>query len=172
VHVPDVSDASAAVLRDWRLCHEDARALILDLRYNEGGSRGGEMASFLTRPVLATIGSRWSVQRSVPESAGPVALMVLINKFTTSGGELLAIALREHASAVIIGEQSFGGAMGNTISHRLPGGLEIVLPQLMVTTPESWSQLENCGLVPDIVVKSHSPDAWPDPVIERALQEM
>jgi tricorn protease-like protein len=172
VHVPDVSDASAAALRDWRLCHEDARALILDLRFNEGGSRGGEMASFLTRPVLATIGSRWSVQRSVPESAGPVALMVLINKFTTSGGELLAIALREHASAVIIGEQSFGGAMGNTISHRLPGGLEVVLPQLMVTTPESWSQLENCGLVPDIVVKSHSPDAWPDPVIERALQEM
>ena len=171
LHLRDVSEDTRAQLVDWSSCHEDTRALLLDLRFNEGGSLASEIAAFLSRAVFACISTRWSVPHRVPAAAGIDRITVLVNRFTTSGGELLAAALREHSAVRIVGERSFGAAMGNANRHRLPDGSELVLPQLAIETPDSWSTIENMGVVPDVNVDWHGPELWPDPTLVVALGE-
>ena len=172
LHLADVSAATKARLVDWSFCHEETTALIADLRFNEGGSFGGEIAEFLARPVIARIRTRRSTPRSIPTASGVGPVIVLTNRFTASGGELLAQSLRDLAGALIIGEQTFGGALGNTVARRMPDGSELLLPELEIVAPTAWSRIEGCGISPDIHVAWCGRDDTLDPALTLALQSL
>src|SRR5262249_13569622 len=150
LHIPDVNERARTDVERWVWCHEAARGVVVDLRFNESGLYGGEIAEFLGRPAIPRVRPRWSGARAIPVGSGLRPIAVLTNRFTVSGGELLAETLRLLASATIIGERTFGGALGQTKRRALPDGFELLLPEIEVTAPDQWARIENHGVVPDI----------------------
>ncbi len=105
------------------------RALILDLRNNNGGLLDEAVAVselFLPRrtPVVSTESRIRSTERLRTERDPIVPLdmpmVVLVNRFTASAAEIVSGALQDHKRALVIGERSFGkGSVQNLIT--MPG---------------------------------------------------
>jgi C-terminal processing protease CtpA/Prc len=72
----------------------------------------------------------------------------------------------------VIGEQTFGGAFGNTVPHRLPDGCDLLLPEIQVVTPAEWSRIENCGYAPDVHAPWCADEQTPDKALMLALREL
>jgi C-terminal processing protease CtpA/Prc len=92
------------------------RVLVLDLRWNRGGSfdRMLRVAARFTGPVadaVRLVRSDAVRRMSIPAPReaiwrGPIT--VLVGAGTTSSGEVLAALLRRHAGATVLGERTFG----------------------------------------------------------------
>ncbi len=105
------------------------RALILDLRNNNGGLLDEAVAVselFLPRrtPVVSTESRIRATERLRTERDPIVPLdmpmVVLVNRFTASAAEIVSGALQDHKRALVIGERSFGkGSVQNLIT--MPG---------------------------------------------------
>jgi tricorn protease len=172
VHLPDVSSATRAALEDYLWSRDGVRGLVVDLRFNEGGAQGGEIAELLARQPFARMRTRWSDPYELPPASCSRALVVIVNRFTTSGGELLATALRLLTGCVILGEPTFGAGIGHTVPRSLPDGSHLLLPELQLTSPRAFTEIENRGVVPDIVAPGCLALTMPDPVIGLALDHL
>jgi len=106
--------------------------IILDLRNNPGGllnTAVGVAAVFLPQDALVTElkgriddfnkrlvaspvdylrGQRMDPLKSIPEAMKKAPLVVIVNRQTASGAELVAAALQDHRRARLIGERTFG----------------------------------------------------------------
>lgn len=105
-----------------RLKKENIEGLILDVRYNGGGSIGEalEMAGiFIEEGPLASEKMKDGKQITLKDPNrgtiydGPLALMV--NGQSASASELLAAALQDYNRAVIIGSKTYGKATGQVL---------------------------------------------------------
>jgi carboxyl-terminal processing protease len=99
------------------------QGFILDLRGNPGGllESAVEMADrFLDDGIIVTTRGRWSqADQVVARSEGTYPqfpMVVLVDRFSASGAEIVAGALRDHGRATVIGERTFGkGTVQNVI---------------------------------------------------------
>jgi len=97
--------------------------LILDLRNNPGGVLPSalETASLFLRPEqrILTIRGRAMAekQEGAPKNAAPYTfhLAVLINGKSASAAEIVAGALQDHDRALVVGEQSFGKGLVESV---------------------------------------------------------
>jgi carboxyl-terminal processing protease len=133
-----------------------AAALILDLRQNTGGlvEEAVAVASFfLGEGVVAMEENREGMVplpvRPAARFVGPV--VVLVDFFTASAGEIVAGALQD-AGAVLVGTKTFGKATVQSVSiPPLPGGWG-----LRVTTARYYTRrgrlIEGTGLQPTVAV--------------------
>lgn len=135
------------------------RALILDLRNNPGGLlvSAVEVASrFLEEgKVVVSTKSRSGkslVYKSLKSSEKylDIPMVVVINKGSASGSEIVAAALRENGRCVLLGEKSFGKASVQSVIP-LSDGSALRLTTAKYYTPEGKSIHEK-GIEPDIVV--------------------
>jgi C-terminal processing protease CtpA/Prc len=93
-----------------------AGALVLDLRYNQGGvlRRMLRIAGRFTGPVPDAVHLVDADQvrlMAIPQPSGAVwrgPITVLVGPNTTSSGEVLAALLRRHAGATVLGERTWG----------------------------------------------------------------
>jgi hypothetical protein len=91
-----------------------ARALVLDLRHNQGGvlRRMLRIAGRFTGPVPDAVHLVEGDQLlAIPQPAGAVwrgQITVLVGPNTISSGEILAALLRRHAGAAVLGERTWG----------------------------------------------------------------
>ena len=135
-----------------------AEALIVDLRGNQGGlvssiQQVGSM--FLGEDaVLARLQDARGRERDLltegeQRFAGP--MVCLVNRWTSSGSEMLAAALQENDRARIVGEGTGGKATNETL-YRLAPGLHLRLTTTALRSPlgTSW---QGEGLTPDFVVQ-------------------
>lgn len=96
---------------------KDARAFVLDLRFNPGGLLRSaiEVADmFLDSGKIVTMEGRnverqeWQATKAATLTDLP--LVVVVNQYSASASEIVSAALQDHNRAVIIGEQTFGKA--------------------------------------------------------------
>jgi carboxyl-terminal processing protease len=136
-----------------------AKALVLDLRDNPGGSPAVVQAvagRFLDGDVWVEVGkggtrtARKADSDGAPDFPRPERLVVLVNQGTAAGAEQLAAALREGAGARIIGQPTFGKASVQAIQTLKDGSLL----RLTVGTWEtpSGASVADGGLQPDEAV--------------------
>lgn len=97
------------------LSGQDARGLILDLRFNPGGMMHQAVAMvdrFVDSGViLSTVTRRRAVQEYLATPIGTmrnIKLVVLINGASASASEIVVGSLQAHDRALIVGERSFG----------------------------------------------------------------
>jgi C-terminal processing protease CtpA/Prc len=95
----------------------EARALVLDLRWNRGGSldRMLRVAARFTGPVadaVRLVGGDEVRRMPIPAPQGAAIwrgpITVLVGAATASSGEVLAAVLRRYAGATVLGERTFG----------------------------------------------------------------
>ena len=152
IHLPDASTKTAVNLERYLACQDQLAQLIVDLRYNEGGPYGVEIAELLARKPAAFIHTQWLRRCALPVGSATRFLAVLVNRFTSSGGEVIAELLRRGAGATIIGEQTFGAGVGQTLGRNLTGRMALWLPEIEFEAPPELAFIENRGVLPDIEV--------------------
>jgi carboxyl-terminal processing protease len=150
--------AFAAALDD--VSKKGARALVIDLRDNPGGSfdQAVAVASLLVPEgtVVATLKRRGGVTEPVTAKGtkspvlGNVPMTVLVDHGTSSSAELLAAALEEDRHADVIGSKTFGKWTVQQLED-LSNGWAIKYTTALFTSP-SGRAFEGTGLVPDVEV--------------------
>ena len=138
---------------------EGIEGLILDLRNNPGGLLDVAVdvtSEFLPQGKLIVYTKGRSEKQNMEfKSKGGSFLekpvIVLINKGTASGAEILSGALQDNNRAVIIGQSSFGKASVQTIIP-MKDGSALRLTTAHYYTP-SGNLISEKGIQPDIVLK-------------------
>ena len=151
--------------------------LILDLRDNLGGVLGGSVDTadvLLDQGLLICTESRPGGRRLdhlalTPDLLDGAPAVVLINKASASGAEIVASALQDHGRALVIGAKSFG-----------KGSVQSVLPlagrrALKLTTGHYFrpngGPIHATGVVPDVPVVAPDSEAWLDRALQIVKQE-
>lgn len=111
-----------------KLKKENIDGLVLDVRYNGGGSlfEAVEMAGiFIDAGPMGVLKDKSGVPVPVKDmNRGTVydgPMVLLINGSSASASEFLAAALQDHNRAIIVGSKSYGKATGQTIMPMQPG---------------------------------------------------
>lgn len=131
---------------------------ILDLRNNPGGLLDGAIEVsdlFLDGGVIvSTKGRLPEGNESYTATSGDILrgrpLAVLINGSSASASEIVAGALQDHHRATIVGTESYGKAMVQTILP-IHGGNAVKLTTSLYYTPDGKS-IQGSGISPDISV--------------------
>jgi carboxyl-terminal processing protease len=120
--VPALADATRRLLADGMT------GLILDLRFNTGGSLDAAigMSDLFLREggIVSTKGRSGPEQKAIAREEGTLPdfpMVVLVNSGSASASEIVAGALADNNRAVILGERSFGKGSVQSVL-RLPSG--------------------------------------------------
>ena len=136
---------------------EHIRGLVLDLRDNPGGRIDDAIntAQFFLNPgsKIAVMHYRTKEPKVFVASHNPVwhkPLVVLINKGTSGGAEVLAYAIRMNKRGVLIGERTYGKS---TIQSIFPLTNKFALKLTTATIqPDEGITFEGSGLTPDLSI--------------------
>ena len=136
-----------------------AKGIILDLRRNPGGylQQVFEIADFfLEEDLIILVEERYNrekIWKSRPRGISKeLPLVVLVDRFSASGSEILMGAFQDHGRATVIGEKSFGKGTVNQYAP-LPNGGALYMSIGRWYTPNK-RPIEG-GLEPDIVISSN-----------------
>lgn len=133
------------------------RGLILDMRNNPGGllSTTVDIADeFLDSGTILTERDRDGSEKSFSARKGgagiSIPIVILLNRFSASGSEVLSAALRDNDRATIVGEKSFGKGTVN-ISNSLKDGGQLYVSIARWLTPNG-TLIDGVGIRPDVPV--------------------
>jgi carboxyl-terminal processing protease len=140
------------------------RGLVLDLRNNPGGllrTTADVADDFLDGDKLILIErERDGTESQFKSHAGGVAtqipVVVILNRFSASGSEVLAAALHDNGRATLVGEKSFGKGTVN-VSNELKDGGQLYVSIAKWLTPNG-TQIDGVGIRPDIAVQLSDED--------------
>lgn len=111
-----------------QLLSEGMRGLILDLRFNGGGSLRAaiEMADLFLKSgtIVSTKGRAGQEERAVAREEGTLPdfpMVVVLNGSSASASEVVTGALADNQRAIVLGERSFGKGIVQSV-YRLPSG--------------------------------------------------
>lgn len=180
IYLYEFSQGSSRDLRRavQELLGKGARALILDLRSNNGGylhELDAIMNLLLPRglPVYRSITSRGT--QVVRTSRTPVLppqqpLVVLVNEGTASAAELLTAAVAEHQRGAVIGMKTAGAVEASTLIELSDGSaMSVTIRRL---TSGKGRRLEGTGVEPEVTLDLSADDFLQarDAQLERGAQ--
>ena len=130
--------------------------IVLDLRDNRGGLLRQAVTAadtFLPAGLVATTVGRdpdsMNVWRSTEgELAENVPLVILVDGRTASAAEILAAALADRGRAVVVGSETVGKGMVQTIDP-LPDGGELFVTWSQTLAPLGWP-MQGLGVLPQV----------------------
>lgn len=139
-----------------KLVAQGAKGLIIDLRDNPGGWVDDAEAIgdiFLDKGTLCYLQYNDGTREYYTTKAGKVnvELAVLMNENSASSSEILAGALKDRANATIVGVQSYGKGIVQTVVGLDDGaGMQMTIAQYY--TPNG-NAVHKVGITPDVVVE-------------------
>jgi len=155
------------------LGENNIQGLILDLRDNGGGEfqasitiaslfleNGQEVVS-----VADSYGNE-TVHQATGQSVD-IPLVVLVNGNSASASEILAGALQDNKRALLVGEQTFGKGLVQTI-FQLPYGGALQLTTQKYFTPNG-TDINKIGITPDYIVEAPEDDTE-DVQLQKAIE--
>lgn len=158
------------------------KGLVLDLRGNPGGVLESAVtvaddfleAGVIVRAEGRTADSRFEMRASGGDLLHAAPLVVLVDRGSASGAEIVAGALRDHGRATLMGERTFGKGSVQTVVP-LRDGLALKLTTSRYFTP-SGASIHDRGIDPDVSLPQAARTAatvrepGSDPAVRAALQ--
>jgi len=159
------------------------RGLVFDLRGNPGGvleSAVDVADDFLDNGLIVraegrAAGARFEMRASGGDLLANAPIVVLVDRGSASGSEIVAGALRDHRRATIMGQRTFGKGSVQTVIP-LSGGQALKLTTSRYFTP-SGTSIHEQGLDPDVRLDvgglnaaATRPEPAEDPAVRAALQ--
>lgn len=144
---------------------KNPKGVIIDVRSNPGGllNTTVEVADlFLERGLILVEVNKDGAERTFNARPGrddfpaQIPIVVLVDKASASGAEVMAAALRDNRRATIIGETTFGKGTVNNVRELSNGGALYVSIARWLTPLRQ--QIEGVGLKPDLVVSLSEED--------------
>ena len=172
IHLPDTASAGNRMLQKLFYSQVDKPALIIDDRYNGGGFIPDRMIEYFGRRTIVYWDRRDIESMRTPNFAhdGPKAM--LINGYSSSGGDALPYFFKDAGLGPLIGTRTWGGLIGLTGNPALVDGGTVLIPSFRLYDTEGNWAVENEGVSPDIEVLD-LPElrlAGGDPSLEKAVE--
>jgi len=130
----------------------DKQALIIDVRWNNGGFTTQLLLERLRRTLAGVFVNREGGKTTLPDGllAGPK--ITLINHYSASDGDQFPYFFREYGLGKVIGQRTWGGVRGILGPWPLRDGTTVNVPKDVLTSPAGLRIIENVGTNPDIEV--------------------
>jgi tricorn protease len=172
LHLPDTAVSGNRMLQKLFYSQASKPALIVDDRYNGGGFIPDRMIEYFSRRTLAYWARQGIDSMRTPGFAhdGPKAM--LVNGYSSSGGDALPYFFRLHGLGPLIGTRTWGGLIGLSGNPSLVDGGSVQVPTFRIYDRAGNWVVENEGVTPDIEVVD-LPErriAGGDPGVEKAVE--
>jgi tricorn protease len=171
IYVPNTSQLGHSYFKRYFFPQSYKEAVIVDERFNAGGSLADYYIDILRRPLIAYWAMRYGDDMKTPASIqGPRAM--IIDETAGSGGDLLPWMFHKFGMGPLIGQATWGGLVGTLGFPILMDGGAVTAPNLAIWTPDKGWVVENEGVPPDIEVEQTPADviAGRDPQLEKAIE--
>lgn len=147
--------------------HKDAgmKALILDLRHNQGGLLNAAYHiadAFIDEGVIvSTKGRRGDFDEEYRATEAllcpsDIPLVVLVNEFSASASEIVAGAIKDTGRGILIGQKTYGKGVVQK-RYPLPDGGSMSLTISSYYTPNGTS-IDEVGITPQVSIADEEPD--------------
>ena len=171
IHLPDTAFNGNRMLQKMFYAQSNKEALIVDDRFNGGGFIPTTMIEYLSRTHMAYWAMRDIDSMRSPAFAhdGPKAM--LMNGYSSSGGDALPYFFRQQGLGPLIGSRTWGGLIGITGGPQLVDGGAVTVCTFRIYDDNGDWVVENEGVVPDYEVFD-TPEGLKDgdPSIEKAVE--
>ena len=172
VWVPNTANLGYTYFTRYFYPQDYKDAVILDERYNGGGSVADYYIDVLQKKVIAYWNFRYGADMKTPSGSIQGPKVMLADENAGSGGDLLPWMFRKFKVGPIVGTRTWGGLIGILGFPELMDGGAITAPNIAFWDPEKGWTVENEGVPPDVEVEQTPADviAGHDPQLERAIQ--
>ena len=172
LHIPDMGPDGFAEFHRAFLTEHDRDALIVDVRYNRGGSVSQLLLSKLARRRLGYNYPRYGAPEPYPLDAPAGPMVALTNEWAGSDGDIFSHTFKLMGLGPLIGKRTWGGVIGIWPRHRLADGTITTQPEYSFAFDDVSWRVENYGTDPDIEVEIAPQDyaAGVDPQLEQAIE--
>nr|XP_061799104.1 tricorn protease homolog 1-like [Nerophis lumbriciformis] len=152
IHLPNTAGDGNRMLQKLFYGQVRKEALIIDDRYNGGGFIPDRMIEYLSRRTMSAWSRRDDSGFRTPGFAhdGPKAM--LINGYSSSGGDALPFFFRQEGLGKLIGTRTWGGLIGISGAPSLADGGTVLPPTFRIYDRNGEWVVENEGVSPDIEV--------------------
>ena len=171
VWLPNTSTSGHTYFKRYFFPQAYKDAVIVDERFNGGGSVADYYIDILRRPFIANWNMRYCSDMKTPSASIQGPKVMLIDETAGSGGDLLPWMFRKFKMGPLIGKRTWGGLVGTLGYPVLMDGGYVSAPNIGIWTEDGWV-VENAGVPPDIEVEQ-----WPkevinghDPQLEKAIE--
>jgi tricorn protease len=172
VYVPNTAGAGHTYFKRYFYPQVHKDAVIVDERFNGGGSVADYYIDILNRPYIAHWAMRYGQDLKTPFASiqGPKAM--IIDETAGSGGDLLPWMFHKFKMGPLVGKRTWGGLVGVLGFPVLMDGGSITAPNLAIFTEQDGYIVENEGVPPDIEIEQTPADviAGRDPQLEKAIE--
>jgi tricorn protease len=172
VYVPNTATLGHEYFKRYFYPQVDKEAIIVDERFNGGGSIADYYIDHLRRPFTAYWATRYGQDLKTPGGAVHGPKVMLIDETAGSGGDLLPWMFRRYQLGPLVGKRTWGGLVGILGYPVLMDGGRITAPNLAFWTVEDGFAVENEGVPPDVEVEQWPADvlAGKDPQLDKAIE--
>jgi len=171
VYVPNTSGAGHEYFKRYFFPQANRKAVIVDERFNGGGSLADYYIDILRRPHQANWNMRYGSDLKSPSASIQGPKVMIIDETAGSGGDFLPWMFRKFKVGTLVGKRTWGGLVGILGFPEFIDGGSVTAPNLAIWTNEGFV-VENVGVAPDIEVEQWPADviAGKDPQLEKAIQ--
>lgn len=171
VYVPNTSGAGHEYFKRYFFPQANRKAVIVDERFNGGGSLADYYIDILRRPHQANWNMRYGSDLKSPSASIQGPKVMIIDETAGSGGDFLPWMFRKFKVGTLVGKRTWGGLVGILGFPEFIDGGSVTAPNLAIWTNEGFV-VENVGVAPDVEVEQWPADviAGKDPQLEKAIQ--
>lgn len=172
VYVPNTAGAGHTYFKRYFYPQAHKQAVIVDERFNGGGSVADYYIDILRRPFISNWAMRYGDDLKTPTASIQGPKVMIIDEMAGSGGDLLPWMFRKFKVGTLVGQRTWGGLVGVLGFPVLMDGGSITAPNLAIWTPEDGWVVENEGVPPDVDVEQTPADviAGRDPQLDKAIE--
>jgi tricorn protease len=165
VHVPNTAvEGHHRFYEDFRPQAGVKEAMIIDDRYNGGGFIPDRMAQSLAHRPYNYWVRRGTDLYPTPDIAFTGPMTMLINGYSSSGGDAFPFYFRKLGLGPLIGKKTWGGLVGYSGTPRFVDGGGLAVPGFAFVNTDGQWDVEAVGVAPDI-------DVFDDPTLVRLERE-
>lgn len=174
IHIPDMSTEGLDMFTKMFYSQLNKKALIIDDRMNGGGNVSPIILERLSRQVYRMNMYRNGAGEPVPNEAHYGPKVCLIDKYSSSDGDLFPYGFRKLGLGKLIGKRSWGGIVGISGSKSYLDGQDLRTPFFTSYSTEGEWIIEGHGVDPDIDVDINPFDDYngKDAQLDRAIEEL
>ncbi len=152
VYIPDTAGGGFSNFNRYFFSQADKEAVILDERFNHGGSIADYIVDYLKRTPQMINTTREGEDMIEPVAAIYGPKVMIINQQSGSGGDALPWLFRKAGLGPLVGTRTWGGLVGIGGYPRLLDGGSVMAPRWGLYGTEGEWEVENVGIAPDIEV--------------------
>jgi len=174
VYLPNTGRPGYASFNRYYFSQQDKSGVVLDERFNGGGSAADYMIEVLRRRIDGyfnnVAGDR--VPFTSPEAGIWGPKVMIMNEMSGSGGDLLPYMFRSFGIGPLVGKRTWGGLVHTADTPPLVDGGIMIAPRGGFFSADGKWAVENEGIAPDVDVENWPKDvaAGRDPQLEKAVE--